>query len=122
MVLWTPLQSKLPVYVDVVVCSVCTRMVFGGVLCCAVCNMWNMRYVWIACMVCVCVCVCVTTQIPESYPRPAYSDSLSVCVKVERRGRKLRNLQFNKASRLFLCVLMYENLCGGRPNLSPFYR
>lgn len=59
MVLWTPLQSKLPVYVDVVVCSVCTRMVFGGVLCCAVCNMWNMRYVWIACMVCVCVCVYV---------------------------------------------------------------
>ena len=89
-------------------------------------------YVCVVCVVCVSVCVvsvvyvcvvcvyvCYNTDLWVS-SRPTDSYSLSVCVEVEGRGGKPRNLHFNKASRLFLCVLRYENLSGGRPYLSHF--
>ena len=56
---------------------------------------------------CVCVCgVYVTARIPGSHPRPADSDSVGV--GLEGRGEP-RNVRFNEASRLFWCVLRYED-------------
>lgn len=63
-------------------------------------HVWYTESAWV-CVWCVCY-----SRIPGSHPRPADSDSVGV--GLEGRGEP-RNVRFNKASRLFWCVLRYED-------------